>query len=404
MTTTIGTPGGATTTDALPNLLLDAVEFGLEADLASEGGPATDEFVHRLCQVPGVKQHGRAITRAGTRAFDLSIPVKGADGTLLGTASAYLVLMPIGGRIVLGSGSGVRLNLQRLLRADLGRKGCGPAGLDGNDNVTGPLGTRGPKLLVRQLRLAGAAVDGLVDALNGALPADMGAKRQRLWLRSAEVCRDLASPDAVGEVRALQRTCLAGSEFRAADCYIRGALDERGVPAVRWRQSDDGPVFKAYAKRSDLTRLEVAYPQRGAIRRILGADEAELGGAEAVRLLRGFVMTVAGGVDELERHVAEARGAKTDGLVTDLVLHLAPLVALAAGSRVGPGRPPAAQTVSEARAALRELIEARVYRATGARAKGGLRAVLNGLSGDSGPLRRGGGRGTVFTVRPGLVG
>jgi hypothetical protein len=259
-------------------------------------------------------------------------------------------------------------------------------------------------LLARQFAWVARAVDRVVDLLRGAAEQAAGPDgptipHESLWLRSAEACRDRHHPDAIAAVRRLQQTVLTGTTKRIADLYRCSAGLDQGIPAVRWWRARKGPVLKAYAKATDLLRVEVACPNREAVRALVpGSGTGDIDGAVAVDHLAAFARAAASllaeGLEHVEAVLADRRSP------AELVLDLLPLADLAAGRRLYErGMAPTRQARCEALRMLGSLLETGEAWATGLDGNGSVRRTLDALAQPGGPLSRAG-RPAHYTLRP----
>ena len=370
----------------LPNVLLDAVSFGFEAVVM---GTTSAMFASALAPFrhdPGPQ----------SRRLVLKVPLF-TDTCDLGAVTAILYLSPGGGGegFIIGAKSSINLNPMDMLRRDLGLPDL--RGLDGAQNLIGPHPADAIPLLSRQLSLVEQAIEVVGSILSNAL-GDGDARSDILRLRTAEACRDIGSPDAIGLVRRLQRSVLAGTLYRAADCYRQGALDEAGVPTVRWWPNKLAPVRKAYAKQAGLVRAEVTCRNRDSVVDFLGTPPAgTFEGAEALRQLVLFTLAAEPVLDVVAQHLHQVEGQSRS--LASLFLDLLPLADLSAGRRSGPGAPPDKRSQAIARAALDALVTDGAFLATNLPKSGAVRQVLERLTEPDGPLVRRGKR-AIYAVRP----
>lgn len=373
--------------------LLDGVRLGLQVTFGQLEPGARSRLISAF-----ERSGWLAEAPVGDRVrLTVPFPAGGVEGRLQG--ALFLRETDAGGgraTLSIGNASEVRLNALELLRAELGEEACGPAGLDGKRNVVGATAGRCAELLARQLEFFRAAVDGLVAGIVDGLGGDVGdVTEERLWVRGAEVTADLDEPEAVARVRALQRAALPGSAGVISDSYRVSSGSVEGAPVVRWFRQRGGPVAKVYAKREDLVRAEVGFPKRAPLKRA-SAGDAEVGGEEAVRLLRDFTGIVAPLLGEVLGHVGSAAAPLRS--FAQLVLDLAPLALLAEGRTDGPGRRPSDAARRVAADALQALLTVGSFSAPGLRINSAPWAVLRLLSEEGGPLVRWPGS-NVYTVR-----
>lgn len=374
--------------------LLDTARFGLEARMRG--------------LAPGARE--RLIAALGARGWLTERPVGGRvklrvpfdTGRVEGAMQATLLLRELEAdgqtSLVIGNGSEVRLSALELLRAHLGDESCGPAGLDGGRNVVGSVAGRAGALLETQLGFVRAGLDALADAIVEAFDGNLGeVVAEGLWLRTAEVTADLEVEGSVELVRSLQRAALSGSTGVVADLYRVSSGSREGAPAVRWFRTRGGPVAKVHPKLDGLARVEVSFPKRPALKGA-GTGSSDVGGDEAVGLVRELLALAGPLLAEVVRHVRAAAGARRR--LAALVLELAPLARLAEGVVAGRGRRPSAEARRTAAEALDALLTTGAFSAPGLRINSAPWAVLKRLTEDGGPLVRWPGS-HVYTVRAG---
>lgn len=379
--------------DNLPNCLFDAVELGLFARLSNCGEDPLTSFRHELA--------ARGLLKPGDDPHRLEIAIDVAGAGPVGRVDAILHVQAFGsGDLIITSGSSIWFNAMRLLRGDLGASSCGSVGLDGKDNVVGPTRDRAIALLGKQLNLIRSGLDDLVEAMEQSLPERAQVVAQQLWIRSAEVCLDLPCDRAISVVRCMQRAALPGTSRTVLDRYFARiqAEDLKGLPVVRWYRTLTGPAFKAYGKRVDILRAEIACEDRDAIYALLRARPVgEISGSESVELLLAFARAAEPWLGELVAHLDQAVAGGQS--VADLIVALKPLVDLASGGKAAKGRPPSAASVASAREALDALLSTGVICAKGHRLGTCLRTVLDCLAASEGPLVRQG-HHAIYTLRP----
>lgn len=379
----------------LPNLLFDSVTFGVEAVV---GGIAPEEFDALVAALrsacPPAARGRTGPVRGGTR-ISASVPLPGVDATV----EAELVWLRLNGGAHLSPASWIRVNPLTLLA--VAGEGDGASALDGRLNHIGPHPDDARDLLACQLALVVEAVEAVAGMIGAAFPDGTQVVREALWVRSAEVCRDLAVADAVGHMRRLQRTFLQGSVVRSADAYRRGALDEGGVPTVRWWRTRTGPTLKAYAKRPEMVRAEVSCPNRDAVAVAQGGRPvAEFDGPQAAGLLSDLGAILEPFLDEVAGHVLG--GVRDAARPVEALATLLPLVLLATGHREGRGAPPDPASVRHAGDALDALVASGACSLTGLPKGGAARRVLERLAEPGGPLVRQG-RRAVYVLRQDLA-
>jgi hypothetical protein len=153
------------------------------------------------------------------------------------------------------------------------------------------------------------------------------------------ICRDLRSQDAIADTRLLQRTTLAGAIDVVREVYRKGAIDSGGIPVVQRIERSGGPKDKAYSKRRDTLRVEVACPSRNAVHLLAGERQrASVTAQGAVDLLVPFAHAAAPRLDRIEQHATDALAGGPSA--TEVLLVIAPLIAMAAGLRTSKARTP----------------------------------------------------------------
>jgi len=375
----------------LPNVLLDAVGFGIGTMIA---GIDLNAFVAALApwaDRPECQRRAQ-VTKAMNEGLTLSLAVKTPNG-IVATVEGRIVIAELPGGIRITERSGLRINPMRGLASIL--PGPQITTLDNKGNAIGPHPVDVRPLLARQLALIEHGVESFVDLLSiaakqAAGPDGYDVHDESLWLRSAELCRDIGMTGAVAAVRRLQTSGMAGSTIRAVDSYRCSSDDNHGVPALRWWRTRRGPVVKAYAKAADLLRIEVACPDREAVRVLMPeCATGDIDGRVAVDQVLAFAGAASPLLSDAVCHVdtvlADGRSP------ADLVLALLPLIDLAAGRRSsGRGPAPGIQTRVTAQEMLDQLLQTGEAWATGIDKKSAVRVVLDALAGPDGPLYRSG--------------
>lgn len=373
----------------LPEVLLDAVTFGLCFDISPYSRNTMEEIRQRLAC--------KGFLTSGTDNHRLTLQVPLGDNGEFGIARVELV--PSNGHPGrFGSMSNFQINGMRLLRkAGFGNQLLG-IGLDGSDNFIGPTETSTADLLPVQLEWMATAVSTVVQALEDAIPEACEVKEINLWLRSAEVCLDLDVSDAKAVPRWLQRAGLPGVARGCTDFYRTSASEEDGLVTIRyWRQAN-GPCAKIYAKDVNLLRVEVACASRKALRQLPCKSKGQSLSEEVVK---GLLMEFAEQSEQLLRDVqAHAHEAvKSTTSIDDLLMALSPLLEFRKGGGASVGRPPEAQARDMAAQAIEALFSSGRFVAKDCRPGHALRRVLDGLSTHRGPLFRSG-RRAVYCLRP----
>lgn len=373
----------------LPEVLFDAVTFGLRFDISPCSQRTMEEIRSRLT-------HNGLLT-AGTDNHRLTLEVPLGDNAEFGFASVELV--PSHGHPGrFGSMSNIQINGMRLLRkAGYGDQSLA-LGLDGSDNFIGATASSTADLLPVQLELMAGAVNAVVRVLEYAVPEACEVKEIHLWLRSAEACLDLEVSDAPAVPRWLQRAGLPGVVRGCCDLYRASASEEEGLAVIRyWRQAK-GPYAKIYAKALNLLRVEVVCVRREALR-VLGckADGKSLNEETVKKLLLEFVQQAEPLLQDLRSHASEAAESTTS--VDDLLQALSPLLEFRLGIRSPVGRPADASARDMAAQAIEALFSSGRFVAKDCRTGHALRRVLDELSTSSGPLIRSGKR-AIFCLRP----
>lgn len=305
--------------------------------------------------------------------------------------------------VTFGSGSRLILNPLKALRALGASADQGPC-LDGGDNTVGACNGNFHALLERQLEIIAENMDAFFSALREACGGQ--ALAGRMWVRAAEVCRDIAVGDAIDLVAGLTDTAVHGCGRSSAHrVRAKGALSHFGTyHTLAWdedRQTD--PLKgKIYPKRPELVRTEIVFGQRSTVRRFLAGDDpvdAPLIGRDGADLLRPLVDAALPFLDVLLDHLQPGQAPVEDDIT--FLAGLVPLLRLARPERGKGGRPCSEATRTASHHAVRSLLRAGHYRATGFGKESPLRRALDEMADDpAGIVLRGGGRDTTYTVRP----
>jgi hypothetical protein len=280
---------------------------------------------------------------------------------------------------------------------------CGPT-IDGGLNVVGPPEEDRPQLLGLQL----ATVSGLLDAFLQACEAVSGSKVfMELWVRAAEVKRDLPRADAaeiahrlVGEANPWHRMGWAR--------HYRGTPDsahDGNYATVTWpNDRDDAPIrMKFCAKTADLLRTEVCFDNREAVRLCAGRGAPAWpdgpatdgsGVAERLEILARATLPL---LDVMAAHAARLDAPQLQ--VIDLIVALAPLMRAAAlPPPRRPGARPGARTQADVKSALYHLLVLGRFDASGLRSDSTVRKALDRIANEGGLLAESLGRAPLYTV------
>jgi hypothetical protein len=272
--------------------------------------------------------------------------------------------------------------------------GCGPAGLDGKENVVGPTVNWSPQALQEQIAIIATAIDTVVDGLLRHLPEGTHSEDDVLRLKSVEFTRDREVLDAITATFRAAPLHFPGEKSRRLDIRESSHDVTEAAPSVRWRFADVPAFLKVYPKRADLLRFEISCLSRRAVARLTGRRREEVGGAGASILLHEFCSLAAELLDDLEAPVLAASGSILDPV--EVVEQLSRLVR--------PDRSAASGTPSqwsqnrECRRAFSHLLLGGSFDAKGARLGTTLRNRLEELAAPGGPLIRGS-RPTIYLLR-----
>jgi hypothetical protein len=294
------------------------------------------------------------------------------------------------GWLIVVPGSKVSLNGMKCLAIRLGIGQSTNLSLDENTNHLGrpasqiPDGRQDFQLDLLQEILAGALalVDDLAKAAAGGALDPPGGSFE---LSTAEICADVEVSDA----QRLMRFAASGWQFGMVErCarQFRGSwkgttMRALSAPSIHFAPDASGVRAKAYAKRPDCIRLEVAASRLSAVRGVMDGTEVskDLCAASAREQLRTFA--------EMAKPLAERQfdfleRVSRSGRVSPaaLVIALLVLIDLARGLRTGKrGAPPSHATMREAAKAFDELVTGAGYKLSSDAAKGVLRRVLDSL-------------------------
>jgi hypothetical protein len=377
------------------NNRIDRVKFGITGVLPST---TLDELIENLTQCPEIRCSTPKSQQGNHHYKQVTIDLESEAGDVVGDAiiDFHSVKCPDGLR--LGGRTALQINPQKLQRGLLGAEACGPLGFDGSQNVLALDCEQTTTAVLCQI--VQDAVQFTIDAITHAMP-NAAPIWHSLWLKSAEMCRDLSVNDSIRAMTLIQHSTLSGATHVVRDAYRAGAVDECGIKVARWALKRGAAWHKAYAKRRDTLRIEVACPDRAAVVQLTGVVSDEVSAAGAGRLLEGFGTAAEPALARIEEHVRLAMG---DGpTAAQLLVKLAPLVALAAGMPARKGPPPSPGSFEAARDALEGLFNAGSFDARGVPAQHSVRRVLDALTYDGGPLKRDG-RPAVFCLDPSYTG
>jgi hypothetical protein len=402
------------------DVLLDRVQLGLDVALPVAATPlAAGEFCKALVRAGFLARAPRARARRVGAAqagagLEMKLPIGPVSVDLPGGGSASL-----GGRLDLvasdAGGLHVRWTSHLLLSPMRALRSVHPSPLaaapGGEDNLAAAYEPGAYlDLLPRQLRAVAASVDALVGALARAAGAARPL-RGRVWVQQAEFCRDYPyEEDGAGTADAYIR--------RLRDRPIRGVRSERARffaeqegnrLTVSWRDGGkSSPERKAYAKRPDIVRVEVALRDRDAVAALLKRRGAPLGKPG----LRGDgvaaeLAVLARGAEEL---LDEAVASLDEGLVAAprngvaFVLAFAPLLRLVSPPPRAPGaagRPRGGGVEPLARLALERLLAEGKFDMRGQPPSNPVLLALREMQA-AGALAAGARQPRLFTVAPEL--
>jgi len=384
--------------DAHPSIfgLFDRIEFGIAARCTNMGSDVLDTMRHRL------NYRGFLVSNGTPDKVECQIPI---DFKETGCRARVSITLPFGrpqdpdGDWKIAPSGSIRLNLQRLLRAEHGiSEDPATKSLDGRFNYLGlPTATRPPGDPDRQIALCARAVENVIAVLRAAVPLEADFGLGELRLRTAELSHDIACPDASRVVRLLERCPVPGAREIGKFRYQK-VSDKPAGTVVHW-QTGRAYEGKAYAKAADLLRVEVVCSNRDAVAALLGErPTGPVEGQEAARQLRLFADAAIETLAELHAHATEVRDVAP---ARPFALRCAfePLAAFAAGQPLAGGRHPSQATYERAQAAYDDLIETGLFRASGTDSGTPIRRVLDQLAA-AGTLRREGRRPITYYLAP----
>ena len=360
-------------------VLFDLIEYSPMLRFSHTGAHA------RRRLISGLKSAGllrSSHNPAAPLRLTIDVPVRG--GTIA-KGKAVLHLFEIDGGLVIGSASSVTMNLQKVVRARHGIPDT-LVGLDGSRNFSKPTAECDVSDLEVQLETMGRCIDILRAAIISSLPGCEVAE-ERMLLRKAEVCHDLACSNAEDMARATCRVPPAGTRV-GSQCDYPFTTETGRSPTWHFTTRKRGPVRKGYAKLRWLLRTELSCLHRDAIVLCEGfRHEAPFSFDGAVDLALEFYN--AGG--ELcclaLDHVRQvAIGART---MHELLSALDGIRSIAERQRVGDGYCPSEQAAAEAQRVLAAILSDGIVHARGLRKGTKVRDELEKLIAPGGPLVRG---------------
>ena len=358
--------------------------------------PAEQQDFLEACALLG---NSRVLAGGSHVEIALAAPGEGVDG------SSTLLLRQ---RTVDG---GLRLdgtvisNGMRSVRGMYGDGRCGPAGLDGNDNVIGPTESWGHDAFSLTSAAVASSVAEARYCLEQLVPgaAQPYLQSAELRLQKVEFTRDILVTDAVEVAWRVSAACMPGSYYLQRDVYPprRATSDDRGMPVFRQYETLSGPALKTYAKLPNLLRMEHAFEDREAIKTAGGALTALLGDQGARDLLIQIAPFSIQSLQALESLVRAA--AASTASPADLARALRPLLDI--GESHGPrrGRPCSAATIAAANEAYNQLLRSGRCMAMGLDKDSPLRRALDALVTD-GTLQFQRGRFAMYCLSPTLAG
>jgi hypothetical protein len=369
----------------LPNVMLDALTIGLCGEVVSKVPISPADLRDRFAKMePWVKVTTPKSKKTHLDYMQVTLFLESESGPSLGTATLDLFFSKHDRGLRVTQRSSLSLNPQRWIRALLGGEtACGPIGLDGNNNV---LGARRdlPRLLGQAIALVQEVFEHAIEVFDRSVPEGADWWWQRVWLKSAEACRDILVGDAVAAVRRAQHAAIVGSVGTVRRGYEPRAREGKRVTALSWLCGKSRPEYKVYAKRKDLLRLEFVCRDRGAVVWFAGKSTDATDLARVRRFLAKFAIAAAAEVDRLESHVRETLAGTPD--LPGLLVALAPLSAMAAGIKTGRGPAPEEVSRRAANDALGGIMTVGQYDASHLSSGLAIRAVLKALGGEGGPL------------------
>lgn len=372
-----------TASAVLPDLKLDRCLIGFTGSVRSPSVPSPFKLAELIAPFAPVTTPA---SRRSDRYVQISVPLLSeAREHEVGTARVDLHFEFADGALRLTERTALEVNPQKVLRNLKGGDATfGPPGYDGNSNVLGP-NPHGPALARELVELASEAAGFVFDMLMALLPR---AEWQpgNVWLKAVEACRDLEVPDSVAAMRRVQQTTLLGATSSIRGAYRSELLDGNRVIAVQWFDCAGGPAKKAYAKRRDTLRIELACRDREAVAKVTTRASLPLSRTSVRSLLEAFLGDAASDVEGIEEHIRSALTGCPSPV--EIGVRLARLVWMAAGHSSGRGPSPSPSSIQTARDALEGFYAVGMYDAGGIPGEHAVRRVLDELCADDGPLTR----------------
>jgi hypothetical protein len=386
-----------------PDMLIDRCQLGLLVTGMRLAVGGRSRFIKKLVAcglLKPVADVGRVVGKRNPMGpFAVALP---RNGKALVTGQLVFTEDREGGLTVAAS-SFVWPNLMRALRTQV--PDPGPLATNGEDNLIRPEAAGGKELLHLQLAGVVITVDAVVAAIAAAADMDKTDLRGRVWVQQCEVFADHQLPGAVQLVRDMA----LGVPRGAARLRQRTFADRTGnATVVAWSEGGIvSPERKVYAKRDDVLRTEVVFRNRTAVVAVRNAAGWILrqapwpNGENAAMELAAVAVGAGPFLDEVEGAAAqwEAPQARTG---PDLILALAPLVALAVPAPRDPGtagRPQGAGVPDCAANVLDCLIHVGSFDARGLHSGHPVVAVLRGMLAQ-GVLQASPARPRLFTLHP----
>lgn len=377
------------------DLMIDLVKFGITMEIKDASTASPADFVGRLRSSEGVEMLKLDGPEGDPTKARCKIKFEGAADGWEGSAQLdlHFIKTPRGWR--LGDRSCLSFNPQRCLRGHLGGDAvCGPLGFGGATNLVG-VGHSGSQAFATCLELAKAVVEIVQAELEDALP-EGSFEWAELWLKAAEVCRDVHVENATAVVASIQHAALEGAVKVVRDAYRAEAKTESNVPSVRWIVNGSGPDYKLYAKRSDIVRLELACHNRDAVVSLTDRPNKECSPDWARELLEHFALCAEPKIDLLHQHLNQTLASFWS--TADFLIDLGPLIDLARGEKRARGPAPSPSSVAAGKSALEMLLAVGSFDAQGISARHAVRRTLDDLKRE-GVLARKGAR-AVYCLRP----
>ncbi len=382
-----------TTTITLPNARIDLFKLGLTGRIVGAGGMSAAWLIEKL------KDIGEITTpksKKGGRYIQVTRRLETDDGQSAGDLR-FDLYPEYGDDIVFGNRSSVQGNGMQILRAVLGEKNCGGLSFDGKTNVLGTSHS-GEGTTARQLGLLIEAVQIAIDAF--ATVFEDSWKPDKVWLKSAEACRDMAVADSIAATRILQHLMVSGAKRKKHDEYARlGSDEQKRIPTLRFITSEGEPEDKIYAKRRDTLRFEVSCPSRKKVAASIGRGVSNFSSYEVSLIFLDFLSAAEARIDKMEREACAALSSEVG--IAEVLLRLRPLLDLAAG--VGKAKGPPSEDAQEASIdAIEALLSSGFYDAHGHHGNTVIRVALNALAQDGGPLEKHW-RRAIYYLKPELA-